>query len=310
MATVVAGSSCKDIAYGVSVALEVEYGEAMIECFADQELKVQIPPLQNKEEIIIVQSTCHPVHDHLMELLLLIDAAKHLDVSRIVVIIPYFGYGRQDKMFYEGGPIAATLMLKLLESSGVDHLITLDLHATPSKGFSMGLHNTDPTPLMAAQLTHLTKDSIVVSPDAGSLMRAKKLADTLGVDFIEMPKKRNGQNVYYSDKWTQSVKNKKCIVIDDIMDTGETLSKAAYLLKEKGAISVEAVVTHAVLSKGAFERLEKAPIDRIITTNTITHKNLPHKFLVEDIAPLMARAYGKKIEEHPIIRCSSSKQLV
>jgi ribose-phosphate pyrophosphokinase len=295
VATVIAGSSCKDIAYRLSVALTMEYSEASIERFADQELKIQLPPLLDKDEIIIVQSTCNPAHDHLVELLLLVDAAKHLGVSHIVVIIPYFCYSRQDKIFYEGCPIAATLMIKLLESSGVDHLITLDLHAGHSKGFSIQLHNIDPIPLIASHLTHITRDSIVVSPDAGSLMRAKKLADTLGIDYTEMTKKRDGHNVRYSDNFTKSVKNKKCILIDDIMDTGETLSKAAYLLKEKGAISVEAVVTHAVLSKGAIHTLEAAPIDGIITTNTISHKRLPSKFIIDDIVPLIATAYVKKI---------------
>jgi ribose-phosphate pyrophosphokinase len=288
MTKIIGGSSCTKIAYELSASLNIEYIEATIARFADQELRIQLPSHLYEEDVIIVQSTCNPANDHLIELLLLIDAVRRAGSRRVIAAIPYFGYSRQDRPSYEWGPISARLIATMLEAAGVDHIITLDLHSKQVEGFfKIGVQNIDPTLLFASYLKDL-QDIVIVSPDIGGLIRARKLADTLSADLAIINKTRNGHNSCEMNTIIGDIFARNCVIIDDIIDTGGTICKAASLLKQHGASSIMVVATHAVLSSDAKQKLIRAPVDSILTTNSIP-KNLNHsQFEVLDIVPIIA----------------------
>lgn len=291
MAKIMAGNSIKVLARALSQYLDLEYLEAQLERFADEELRVQLATPLYEEDVIIVQSTCKPANDHLMELLLLVDAAKRAGARRVVALIPYFGYSRQDRPSYEWGPISSRLIATLLEASGVDHLITLDLHSKQSEGFfKIAVQNIDPIALFVEHIKK-SSDLVVVSPDVGGLIRAQKLAESLRCDIAIINKSRKTYNsCQMSHHIIGVVKGKSCIIIDDIVDTGTTLCNAARLLKEKGALRVEVIVTHAVLSGESILKLEQAPIEKIMTTDSIEQKFLPSYFHIIDIVPALGAA--------------------
>ncbi|CAL7959247.1 Ribose-phosphate pyrophosphokinase [Alphaproteobacteria bacterium] len=290
MAKMIAGNSCKDLAYGLSQYLGLEYWDVKIKRFADEELRVQLTAHLYEEDAIIVQSTCKPANDHLMELLLLVDAAKRSGAHKVIALIPYFGYSRQDRPFYEWGPTSARLVATMLEAAGVDHLITLDLHSKQSEGFfKIGVQNIDSIPLFASTIDK-SRDLVVVSPDVGGLIRARKLSESLDCGLAIINKSRKEHNTCQMDDIIGNVTRKHCIIVDDITDTGGTLCKASILLREHGAFSVQVVVTHPVLSGNATARLEQAPIEKIITTGSVPQNSLPAKFEIVNIIPLIASA--------------------
>lgn len=306
MTKIISGNSSKKLAHDLSKYLGMEYLDAQIERFADQELRVQLAKHLHNDDAIIVQSTCKPANDHLMELLLLVDAAKRAGAYKVTALIPYFGYSRQDRASYEWGPVSARLVATLLEASGVDHIITLDLHSHETEGFfKIGVQNIDPAPLFveaigkSSILNSMTSiagsqsqgsNLVVVSPDVGGFIRAKRLSERLVADLATINKSRNKHNKCQMDSIIGDVAGKNCLIVDDIADTGETLCKAAVLLAESGALSIDAIVTHPVLSGDAALRLDSAPIGRIITTNSIAQNSLPSKFMVLDIIPIIASA--------------------
>lgn len=292
MTKIIAGNSSKKLAHGLSEYLGMEYLDAQIERFADQELRVQLAKHMHKDDAIIVQSTCKPANEHLMELLLLVDAAKRAGAREVTALIPYFGYSRQDRASYEWGPVSARLVATLLEASGVDHIITLDLHSHETEGFfKIGVQNIDPIPLFAAAVKK-SANLVVVSPDVGGFMRAKRLAESLDADLATINKSRSKHNQCQMDSIIGEVTGRDCLIVDDIADTGETICKAAALLKDNGALKVDAIVTHPVLSGDAVHKLDNAPLGQIITTNSIEQGALPAKFTVVDIIPVIAGAMG------------------
>ncbi|ETZ07751.1 ribose-phosphate pyrophosphokinase [Holospora obtusa F1] len=288
MTKIICGTNCKKIAYSLSACLNIECVEAIVTRFADQELRVQLPYCLYEEDVIIVQSTCNPANDHLIELLLLIDAVRRAGSRRVVSIIPYFGYSRQDRPVYEWGPISARLVATMLEAAGADHLITLDLHSKQVEGFfKIGVQNVDLSKFFALHLKNF-QEIVVVSPDVGGLVRARKLAEILKADLAIINKTRNNHNFCEMSTIVGNVFEKNCLIIDDIIDTGETLCKAAFLLKQHNAKSVQVVASHAVLSFQAKQKLIEAPIDTIFVTNSIS-QNLNHeRFTVLDITPILA----------------------
>lgn len=179
MTKIIGGSSCRKIAYDLSVYLKIDYIDATVARFADQELRIELPCYLYEEDAIIVQSTCKPANDYLMELLLLIDAAKRAMNRKVIAVIPYFGYSRQDKLSRKWEPISAKLVATMLEAVGVNHIVTLDLHSKQVEGFfNIDIQNIDPVPLFASFIEK-SYDMVVVSPDTGGLTRARKLADIL-----------------------------------------------------------------------------------------------------------------------------------
>lgn len=287
MTKILAGNHFKELAKALSKQLSLKYLDASIVRFADEEFRVQIPQPLYEEDVVIVQSTCKPANDHLMELLLLVDAARRSGASRIIVVAPYFGYSRQDRPSYEGGPISSRLVASLLEVAGVDYLVTLDLHSKQSEGFfTINVLNVDPLPLFLPSIDK-SKDLIVVSPDIGGLIRARVLAKALKAGIAIINKTRIEYNTCVVTNIIGDVRKKHCLMIDDIVDTGGTICKAAVLLKESGALSIEVLVTHPVLSNVAVQHLNKAPIEKIITTNSIPQERLPKKFKVLDITSII-----------------------
>lgn len=287
MTKIISGTHSKKLATQLSKNLKLSLVEAFVDHFEDEEIRIQLASGIHREDVLIVQSTSKPVNDHLMELLLLADTAKRLGARRIKALVPYLGYSRQDQPFSSFGPISAQLVATLIEAAGIDYLITLDLHSQQTKKFfKIDVQNIETTTLF----TKILNDSvnlIIVSPDKGGKDRANKLSNSLGVNFAVMNKMRKSHNICQMDGMIGDVIGKHCVLLDDIIDTGQTLCKAAEFLMQHGALSVEAMVTHAVLSRRAIENIEESVIKKITVTNSIEQAYLSNKFKVIDIAPLL-----------------------
>ena len=296
MTKIIAGSSSKKLAQQLSTSLNIAQVEAFIERFEDEELRVQLADGVHEEDVIIVQSTSKPANDHLMELLLLVDAAKRSGARRVIALMPYFGYSRQDRPSYAFGPISARLVATLIEAAGVDHLITLDLHSQQAEGFfQIGVQNIETLTLFAGLLKG-QPNLMVVSPDIGGMIRARKLSSLLGVDLAVINKIRTTHNTCQMGEIIGNVAGKNCVLVDDIVDTGVTLCKAAALLMQHGALSVEAIATHAVLSGQAVANIEASVIKNITVTGTIEQTQLPAKFTVADISVLLGKSLKRMIK--------------
>jgi ribose-phosphate pyrophosphokinase len=292
MTKIIAGSSSKKLAQQLSASLNIAQVEAFIERFEDEELRVQLADGVHEEDVIIVQSTSKPANDHLMELLLLVDAAKRSGARRVIALVPYFGYSRQDRPSYAFGSISARLVATLIEAAGVDHLITLDLHSQQAEGFfQIGVQNIE-TLTLFAELLKSQSNLMVVSPDIGGMIRARKLSSLLGVDLAVINKIRTTHNTCQMSEIIGNVAGKNCVLVDDIVDTGGTLCKAAALLMQHGALSVEAIATHAVLSAN----IEASVIKKITVTGTIEQTQLPSKFAVADISVLLGKNLKRMIK--------------
>ncbi len=288
MTKIIAGSTSKKLAQQLSANLNITQVEAFIERFEDEELRVQLANGVHDEDVIIVQSTSKPANDHLMELLLLVDAAKRSGARRVIALVPYFGYSRQDRPSYAFGPISARLVATLIEAAGVDELITIDLHSQQTEEFfKIGLQNIETTSLFADFLKAKQK-LMIVSPDIGGTIRARKLSSVIGAEFVVINKIRKSHNTCQMAEISGDVLGQHCVLIDDIVDTGGTLCKAAEFLMQRGALSVEAIVTHAVLSGQAVMNIEASAIKRMTVTETIEQQYTSPKFNVLDISVLIS----------------------
>jgi len=296
MTKIIAGSASLSLANKLCQALQIPQVATSIERYMDQELRVQLQDSVYGEDVIIVQSTSKPANDHLMELLLLTDAAKRSGAHRVIACVPYFGYSRQDRPSYDFGPISARLVATMLESAGVDHLIALDLHSQQVEGFfKIGVQNIATTTLFA-DLLRGKSGLMIVSPDIGGTIRARKVSQLLGVDLGVIDKIRQSPNTCQIGEFIGNVIGFHCVLVDDIIDTGGTLCQAAELLIQKGALSVEVLVTHAVLSDQAVAKIMASAIKQITVTNSIEQVDLPSKFNVVDIAALMSDNLRKLIK--------------
>lgn len=289
---ILAGSSHPDLAKSIASKLNVPFIQANIKRFEDQELRIQVDGTLYEKDVVIIQSTSKPANDHLVELLLLADTAKRAGARRVITAIPYFGYSRQDKPTYKYSPLSASLMATLIEAAGVNRVLTLDLHSRQTEGFfTVGVHNLKPLSLYTSLFPNACSDGyVVVSPDVGGLLRAQELSQALDVDLAVINKSRPAPGECAMSEVIGTVTGKKCIIIDDIVDSGGTLSKAAHLLMERGALSVTACVTHAVLSKNCISLIEKSPIDTLYLTNSIHHKTLPRNSHLIPIDGIFAEA--------------------
>jgi ribose-phosphate pyrophosphokinase len=284
---IISGSSNQALAKKIAQNTGYKLLHTKINNFGDGELRIEIDD-NIEEEVIIIQSTSHPANDHLIELLLLIDTAKRAGAKIITAIIPYFGYSRQDRCTYKHGPISASLVAKILEAAGVTKIITLDLHSKQLEGvFNVPIINLDPASIFFP-IYKDTPDTIVVSPDIGGIARARNFSSLLGKDLAIINKSRDNNNECFMSQVIGHVKDKKCIIIDDIVDSGNTLCKAADLLKENGALQIEAYITHAVLSSDAKEKIMLSKIDKIFVSNSISHKTLPNKFVTICVEELIS----------------------
>ncbi|WVH09309.1 MAG: Ribose-phosphate pyrophosphokinase [Fluviibacter phosphoraccumulans EoVTN8] len=269
---VFAGNANPKLAAEVSQRLGLPMGRADVGRFSDGEVSVEIQEHVRGNDVFVLQSTCHPSNDNLMELLVMVDALKRASAGRITAAIPYFGYARQDRRSRSNRvSIAAKLVANMLVAAGVDRVMTMDLHAEQIQGFfDIPVDNIYGLPILLDDVKnkHLEKP-IVVSPDHGGVVRARSLAKRLECDLAIIDKRRPKANVSEVMNIIGDVNGKDCIIVDDLVDTAGTLCKAAVALKENGARSVTAYCTHPVLSGAAVERLNDSVLDELVVLDTI-----------------------------------------
>ena len=252
--------------------LKVPLGKARVEQFSDGEIAVEILENIRGRDVFIIQPTCAPSHKNLMELLLMIDACSRSSANRVTAVMPYYGYGRQDRRPRNSRvPISAKLIASMVTIAGADRVLTMDLHADQIQGFfDIPTDNIYGSPVILDDIRSLEDDNlIVVSPDVGGVVRARALAKRLGVDLAIIDKRRPKANVAKVMNIIGEVKGRSCVLIDDMVDTANTLCKAADALKEEGATAVRAYCTHAVLSGEAVNRINASDMDEVVVTNTI-----------------------------------------
>jgi ribose-phosphate pyrophosphokinase len=266
------GNANRGLAQEIASSLGVELGRASVGRFSDGEVTVEIQQNVRARDVFVVQSTCAPTNEHLMELLIMVDALKRASARRITAVIPYFGYARQDRRPRSTRvPISAKVVANLLETVGVERVLTMDLHADQIQGFfDIPVDNIYASPVLLADLKSKNyKDLVVISPDVGGVVRARALAKQLGCDLAIIDKRRPAANVSEVMHVIGEIEGRNCVVMDDMIDTAGTLVKAAEVLKERGAKRVYAYCTHAVFSGPAIERMEKSLLDEVVITNTI-----------------------------------------
>ncbi|MDY0051641.1 MAG: ribose-phosphate pyrophosphokinase [Aliarcobacter sp.] len=270
------GSANPEFATKVAEYLGMCVSNATLNKFSDGEISVQITESVRGQDVFIIQPTCAPTNDNLMELLIMVDALKRSSAKSISAVIPYYGYARQDRKAAPRVPITAKLVADILETAGISRVVTIDLHAAQIQGFfNIPADNLFGSILFANYIKSKNlKNPIIASPDIGGVTRARSYADKLGYDLIIVDKKREKANVSEVMNIIGDVKGKDVILVDDMVDTAGTLVKAAEVLKKKGANSVMACCTHGVLSGPAYERIEKGELDELVISDTIpTQKN-------------------------------------
>jgi ribose-phosphate pyrophosphokinase len=252
--------------------LGVELGKAVVGRFSDGEVTVEIQQNVRARDVFVIQPTCAPTNENLMELLIMVDALKRASVRRITAVIPYFGYARQDRRPRSTRvPISARVVANLLETVGVERLLTMDLHADQIQGFfDIPVDNIYASPVLLSDLKARNYSNlVVVSPDVGGVVRARALAKQLGCDLAIIDKRRSAANVSEVMHVIGEIDGRNCVIMDDMIDTAGTLVKAAEVLKDRGAKSVFAYCTHPILSGPAISRIAKSQVDEVVITNTI-----------------------------------------
>lgn len=284
------GTANPEFAEKVANYLCVPVSQASLNKFSDGEISVQITESVRGQDVFIVQPTCAPANDNLMELLIMVDALKRSSAKSISAVIPYYGYARQDRKAAPRVPITAKLVADLLEAAGIDRVVTIDLHAAQIQGFfNIPADNLFGSILFVNYIKSKgLKNPIIASPDIGGVARARSYAEKLGYDLVIVDKKREKANVSEVMNIIGDVKGKDVILVDDMVDTAGTLVKAAEVLKKKGANSVMACCTHGVLSGPAYERVEKGELDELVISDTIPTKNNSKKITVLSAANMIA----------------------
>lgn len=268
-----AGNATPELAQKIADRLYTKLGHASVGRFSDGEISVEIHENVRGADVFIIQSTCAPCNDNLMELIVMIDALRRASSGRITAVIPYFGYARQDRRVRSARvPITAKVVADFLSNVGVDRVLTIDLHAEQIQGFfDVPVDNAFGTPILLEDMRKRQfHNPVVVSPDIGGVVRARAVAKLMNdIDLAIIDKRRPKANVSQVMHIIGDVKDRDCIIVDDMIDTGGTLAKAAEALKEHGAGKVYAYATHAIFSGNAPENLENSVIDEIIVTDSI-----------------------------------------
>ncbi len=295
-------NSNTDLSKEIASILKLPLTDATIKKFADEEMFVEINENVRGQDIYIIQSTSKPANDNLIELLICIDALKRASAKQITAVVPYFGYARQDRKPGPRTPISAKLVANLITTSGANRVLTIDLHAGQIQGFfDIPVDNLYAAPILVNDIKKKFNidNTIITSPDVGGVVRARYIANRLGVNLAIVDKRREKANVSEVLNIIGNVKDKDCILIDDIVDTAGTLTNAADALILSGAKSVSAYVTHGVLSEPALTRLEKSKLRELVTTNTIKKISNEEKSKIRrlSIAPLIAEAV-KRIDNY------------
>jgi ribose-phosphate pyrophosphokinase len=289
------GNSNVSLAQMICEHLGIPLGKAQVKRFSDGEINVEIDESVRGMDVFVVQSTCPPVNDHLMELLILMDALKRASAERINAVIPYYGYARQDKKVLPRAPISAKLVADLITAAGASRILTVELHASQIQGFfNIPVDHLYASSILAEYMKdRFQGDIVIVSPDAGGVERARAFAKRLNAGLAIIDKRRETPNIAEAMHIIGDIRGKDSILLDDMVDTAGTLTSAALALKEEGAENVYAYCTHPVLSGRAIGRLMESPLKEAIITDTIPLKGESiscEKLKVLTVAPLLAEA--------------------
>ncbi len=302
----ISGNANRVLSQKISDFLDVPLTECSIKRFSDKEIFVEIMENVRGKDTFFIQPTSYPANDHLMELLIAIDALKRGSARRITAVIPYFGYARQDRKTGGRTPISSKLVANLITAAGADRVLTLELHAGQIQGFfDIPVDNLSAVPVFVSHIDEkFKKDKIcVVSPDVGGVVRARHLAKRIGADLAIIDKRREKAGESEVMNVIGKVKGKVCIMVDDIVDSGGTLCNAAGALKDMGAKEVHAYVVHGVLSGKAVERVTNSPLKNLVITDSIkatAAMKAAHNIEQVTIAPLIAEATRRINEERSI----------
>ena len=298
-------NSNKPLAEKIAKRMGLKLSTSSVVRFSDGEIQVDIDDSVRGKDVFLIQSTSAPVNDNLMELLIMIDAVRRASAASVNIVLPYYGYARQDRKTRAREPITAKLVADMIQAAGADRVLSLDLHAPQIQGFfDIPVDNLMGAPLLADYFlsNHLEEDAVVVSPDHGGVTRARKLAEFLGTSIAIVDKRRPKANVSEVMNIIGDVKGKRAIWIDDMIDTAGTITLAAQALKDAGATEVYACATHAVLSGPAVDRLNNSVIKSLVLTDSIqqpAEKNLDKMILVS-VGPLMGDAIKLIMEHKPM----------
>ena len=299
------GNAHPDLATEISAELKTPLGRANVGRFPDGEVDVKILDNVRGADCFIVQPTCYPANDNLVELLLLVDALRRASAWRITAVIPYFGYGRQDRKAEPRVPISAKLVSNVIQAAGIDRVLTMDLHAGQIQGFfDIPVDHLYANPVLSAYFLKKKLDPgtlVVVSPDAGGVERARSFAKRMESGLAIIDKRRISPHEANVMHVIGDVRGKVALIIDDLVDTGGTLAKAAQALKDAGATQILAAAAHGVLAGPAIERLNASPVEELVITNSIPllHKDA-RKIRVLSVAPLLAEAIQRIHQERSI----------
>ena len=303
---ILACNSNRPLAEAISACINQPLTKASIRRFSDMEVFVEIEENIRGQDVFVIQSTSYPANDNLMELLVALDALRRASARRVTAVIPYFGYARQDRKSGPRTPISAKLVANLITRAGADRVLTLDLHAGQIQGFfDIPTDNLYAAPVMRRNIEERLdgKDLVIVSPDVGGVIRARALAKRLNGDLAIIDKRRERAGVSEVMNIIGDVKDRCCVLVDDIVDSAGTLCNAAVALKERGAIAVSAYVTHGVLSGGAVARVSASPLEHLFITDSIMATEavrVSHNIEQLTIAPLMAEAMTRISNESSV----------
>ena len=293
---IISGNSNPILANQISKELKVKTIDVTVTRFSDQEVFVEINENIRGKNIFVIQSTSMPANDHIMELLITIDALKRASANTVTAVIPYFGYARQDRKVGPRTPISAKLVADILTTAGIDRLLTIDLHAGQIQGFfDIPVDNLYAAPVITKDIleNYRDKDLVVISPDVGGVVRARGIAKRINGDLAIVDKRRDKANESEVMNIIGDINNRDCIIVDDIVDTAGTLCNAAEALINEGANSVSAYITHGVLSGPAIERLQNSKLKELVITDSIAPTKLildASNIRIINLAPLIAEA--------------------
>lgn len=293
---IISGNSNPILAKEISSELNEKIIDVTVTKFADQEVFVEINENIRGKNIFIIQSTSMPANDHLMELLITIDALKRASAQTVTAVIPYFGYARQDRKVGPRTPISAKLVADILTTAGIDRLLTIDLHAGQIQGFfDIPVDNLYAAPVITKDIkkNYNNRDIVIISPDVGGVVRARGIAKRIDGDLAIVDKRRDKANVSEVMNIIGDINGRDCIIVDDIVDTAGTLCNAAEALIEAGAKSVSAYISHGVLSGPAVERIKNSKLNELVITDSIAPTKLildASKIRILNLAPLIAEA--------------------
>jgi len=296
----------RPLAEAISVCLDLPLTKASVRRFSDMEVFVEVHENVRGEDVFVIQPTSYPANDHLMELLVTLDALKRASARRITAVIPYYGYARQDRKTSSRSPISAKLVANLITAAGADRVLTLDLHAPQIQGFfDIPVDNLYASPVLVKDIGEslAKRDLVIVSPDVGGVLRARDIARRLDADLVIVDKRRERAGVSEVVNIIGDVDGRCCILLDDIVDTAGTLCNAAVALVEAGASRVYAYVTHGVLSGNAVPRVAGSPIEMLVITDSIVATDAVRaapNIRQLTIAPLMAEAMQRISEERSV----------